>query len=38
MVSGLGYLPLVTAVMKISGLKQKSSGGVRQHYTDLVQH
>jgi hypothetical protein len=38
MVSGLGYPPLVTAVMGVLGRKQKSSGGVRQHYTDLVQH
>src|SRR5882762_4908745 len=38
MVSGLGYPPLVTAVMGVSGPKQKSSGGVRQYYADLVQH
>jgi hypothetical protein len=37
MVSGAGYAQLVTAVMGVLGRKQKSSGGVRQYYADLVQ-
>jgi hypothetical protein len=39
MLSGPGYPPIVTAVMKVSNREeQKGSGGVRQHYADLTQH
>ena len=37
MVSGPGYPPLVTAVMKVLRPKPKGLGGVRQHYAHLVE-
>src|SRR5258708_3840038 len=38
MVSGVGYRPLVTGVMRFLQAKQRNSGSVRQHHADLAQY